>query len=168
MQAEYRSHLREQHFQEALRAAKDETHARGSEVNEALDAVSREKEVAERQALEAASAMEAQHMRAAEELEHEYERKLAAEAARWEALRKDKEDVQCQLEERIYSLALAGHPPTRSDFFRKIVVSPSRNLDQRDVRTEDLRRIFEAFERGEDPAPADPKTAWLPPPTRQY
>jgi hypothetical protein len=48
-------------------------------------------------------------MKAAEELEHEYERKLASEAARWEALRKDKEDVQCQLEERIYSLAVAGH-----------------------------------------------------------
>ena len=64
--------------------------------------------------------------------------------------------------------ALAGHPATRSDFLRKIVVSPSRNLDQRDVRTEDLRRIFEAFERGEDPAPAPPQTAWLPAPTRQY
>jgi hypothetical protein len=65
--------------------------------------------------------------------------------------------------------ALAGHhPPTRSDFYRKIVVSPSRNGDQRNARIEDLRRIFEAFERGEDPAPADPKTAWLPPPTRQY
>ena len=47
-------------------------------------------------------------MKAAEELEHLYERKLAAEAARWEALRKEKEDVQSQLEERIYSLALAG------------------------------------------------------------
>ena len=66
------------------------------------------------------------------------------------------------------SLALARHPPTRSHFLRKIVVSPSRNGDQRDARTEDLRRIFEAFERGEDPAPAPPQTAWLPPPTRQY
>ena len=65
--------------------------------------------------------------------------------------------------------ALAGHPATRSDFFRKIVVSPSRNGGaERDARIEDLCRIFEAFERGEDPAPADPKAAWLPPPTRQY
>ena len=64
--------------------------------------------------------------------------------------------------------ALAGHPPTRSDFFRKIVVSPSRNGDQRDARTEDLRRIFEAFVRGGDPAPAPPQTAWLPAPTRRY
>jgi len=64
--------------------------------------------------------------------------------------------------------ALAGHPATRSDFLRKIVVSPSRNLDEQDARTEDLRRIFEAFERGEDPAPAPPQTAWLPAPTRQY
>jgi len=47
-------------------------------------------------------------MRAAEELEHLYERKLAAEAARWEALRKDKEDMQCELEERIYALVVAG------------------------------------------------------------
>ena len=66
------------------------------------------------------------------------------------------------------SLALARHPPTRSDFYRKIVVSPSRNGDQQDARTEDLRRIFEAFERGEDPAPAPPETAWLPAPTRRY
>ena len=27
---------------------------------------------------------------------------------------------------------------------------------------------FETFERGEDPAPADPKAAWLRPPTRRY
>ena len=66
------------------------------------------------------------------------------------------------------SLALARHPPTRSDFLRKIVVSPSRNLDEQDERTEDLRRIFEAFERGEDPAPAPPEAAWLPAPTRRY
>ena len=64
--------------------------------------------------------------------------------------------------------ALAGHPATRSDFLRKIVVSPSRNLDEQDERIDDHRRIFEAFERGEDPAPAPPKVAWLRPPTRQY
>ena len=64
--------------------------------------------------------------------------------------------------------ALVGHPATRSDFYRKIVVSPSRNGDQRDARIEDLRRIFEAFVRGEDPAPAPPETAWLPAPTRRY
>ena len=66
------------------------------------------------------------------------------------------------------SLALARHPPTRSDFLRKIVVSPSRNLDEQDARTEDLRRIFEAFERGEDPAPAPPEASWLRQPTRRY
>jgi len=64
--------------------------------------------------------------------------------------------------------ALAGHPATRSDFLRKIVVSPSRNLDEQDARTEDLRRIFEAFERGEDPAPAPPEASWLRQPTRRY
>ena len=66
------------------------------------------------------------------------------------------------------SLALARHPPTRSDFLRKIVVSPSRNGAERDARINDLRRTFEAFVRGEDPAPAPPQTAWLPAPTRQY
>ena len=66
------------------------------------------------------------------------------------------------------SLALARHPPTRSDFLRKIVVSPSRNGAERDERIDDLCRIFEAFERGEDPAPAPPEAAWLPPPTRRY
>ena len=66
------------------------------------------------------------------------------------------------------ALALARHPPTRSDFLRKIVVSPSRNLDEQDARTEDLRRIFEAFERGEDPAPAPPEASWLRQPTRRY
>ena len=64
--------------------------------------------------------------------------------------------------------ALAGHPATRNDFLRKIVVSPSRNLDEQDERIEDLRRIFEAFERGEDPAPAPPEAAWLRRPTRRY
>ena len=66
------------------------------------------------------------------------------------------------------AVALTGHPATRSDFYRKIVVSPSRNGAERDARINDLRRTFEAFVRGEDPAPAPPETAWLPAPTRQY
>ena len=36
-------------------------------------------------------------MRAAEELEHLYEKKLAAEAARFEAMRMEKEDMQSQV-----------------------------------------------------------------------
>ena len=75
-----------------------------SEAHERTEALKRLKESGEREALEALQTVEAAHMRAAEELEHLYERKLAVEAARWEALRKDKEDVQCQLEERIYAL----------------------------------------------------------------
>ena len=34
---------------------------------------------------------------------------LHSNQARWEALRKDKEDVQCQLEERIFSLHRLAH-----------------------------------------------------------
>ena len=109
MQSEYQSHLREQYFQETLRKAEEDAHMRMMEANDVLDEVRHAKDIQAREAAEAMAAMEAAHMKAAEELEHEYERKLAAEAARWEALRKDKEDVQCQLEERIYSLAMAGH-----------------------------------------------------------
>ena len=77
-------------------------------LQEALEELRRSKLDDTRESSEQLAAQETAHMKAAEELEHEYERKLAAEAARWEALRKDKEDVQCQLEERIYSLAVAG------------------------------------------------------------
>ena len=59
--------------------------------NERLEAVRRTKEAQEREAAEAMQTMEVAHMRAAEELENLYERKLAAEAARFEALRQEKE-----------------------------------------------------------------------------
>ena len=115
------------------------------EANELLDEVRREKEVAGREAAEAEGAMEAAHMRAAEALEHEYERKLAAEAARWEALRRDKDDVQCQLEERIYSLAVAGHDnesrlKRERDEIRK---SGVQKADEQEGRLRDVRKRYE-------------------------
>jgi hypothetical protein len=108
MQNEYQSHMREQYFQDALKKQKEEAREKMAEGSERYEELRRAKEAQAREAAEAASAQDASHMKAAEELEHLYERKLAAEAARWEALRREKEDVQCQLEERIYSLALAG------------------------------------------------------------
>lgn len=108
MQSEYQSHLREQYFQDALTKQKAEAHAKLVEASEHYDELRVAKEAMAREMQEQMLAQDAAHMKAAEELEHLYERKLAAEAARWESLRKEKEDVQSQLEERIYSLALAG------------------------------------------------------------
>ena len=108
MQSEYQSHLREQYFQDALSKQKADAHGKLVEASEHYDELRVSKEAMQREMMEQMQAQDAAHMKAAEELEHLYERKLAAEAARWEALRKEKEDVQSQLEERIYSLALAG------------------------------------------------------------
>ena len=108
MQAEYQAHLREQTFQEQLRLEKLAKEEALAEAAREQDDLRRMMDVSERESAEGAQGMEAAHMKAAEELEHLYERKLAAEAARWEALRKDKEDMQCELEERIYALVVAG------------------------------------------------------------
>ena len=108
LQSEYQSHLAEQTFQEQLRLERQAREEALHEAAERYKGLERCLEAAEREAAEAAQSMEGAHMRAAEELEHLYERKLAAEAARWEALRKDKEDMQCELEERIYALVVAG------------------------------------------------------------
>ena len=108
LQSEYQSHLAEQTFQEQLRLERQAREEALHEAAERYKGLERFLEAAEREAAEAAQSMEGAHMRAAEELEHLYERKLAAEAARWEALRKDKEDMQCELEERIYALVVAG------------------------------------------------------------
>ena len=145
MQAEYQSHLREQYFQDTLRKQETDAHEKLHGAHEAIEDLRREREVEARGAQEAAAAVEAAHMKAAEELEHEYERKLAAEAARWEALRRDKEDVQCQLEERIYSLAVAGHDneaklKRERDEIRKL--SKGREEDA-EVRLKEVHKRYE-------------------------
>ena len=104
MQAEYQQHLREQRFQDELRTVKESGAVALQEAQECFEAQARLKLAGEREFAEERQATEAAHMKVAEELEHLYERKLATEAARWEALRKEKEDGQCQLEEKIYSL----------------------------------------------------------------
>merc|ERR1712086_92149 len=59
------------------------------------------KEKQELEAAEAIQSMEEAHMKAAEELEALYERKLAMHAARYEEMRAARDDVQCQFEEKI-------------------------------------------------------------------
>ena len=152
MQSEYQTHLREQYFEDTLRKEKEMAHAKMSEASEMLEELKREKDVMSREYVEADSAAEAAHMKAAEELEHEYERKLAAEAARWEALRKDKEDVQCQLEERIYSLAVAGHDneaklKRERDEVRKVASAKSEEAE--DILSEERKKHQEMLEQEE-------------------
>ena len=102
MQAEYQTHLKEQYYLDQIKKDKEEAQATLEGANERLEGVKRTKEAQEREASEAMQAMEVAHMRAAEELENLYERKLASEAARFEALRQEKEDMQCQFEERLF------------------------------------------------------------------
>ena len=104
MQAEYQAHLTEQYYLDQIKKEKEDAHAALELANERFDTLTRQKEVLEREHAERVQAMEVAHMRVAEELENLYERKLATEVARWEALRKEKDDMQCRLEERIYGL----------------------------------------------------------------
>ena len=98
MQAEYQTHLKEQYFLDQIKKDKEEAQASLDGANERLEGLKRVKEAQEREAAESMQSMEVAHMRAAEELENLYERKLAAESARFEALRQEKEDMQCQFE----------------------------------------------------------------------
>ena len=98
MQAEYQTHLKEQYYLDQIKKDKEESQTSLEGANERLEGVKRTKEAQGREASEVMQAMEVAHMRAAEELENLYERKLAAEAARFEALRQEKEDMQCQFE----------------------------------------------------------------------
>ena len=89
MQAEYQTHLKEQYYLDQIKKDKEESQKSLDGSNERLEALKRSKEAQEREAAEAMQSMEVAHMRAAEELENLYERKLAAESARWEALRQE-------------------------------------------------------------------------------
>ena len=104
MQAEYQAHLTEQYYLDQIKKEKEDANAALEAANDRLEALSRQKEAQEREASERGQAMEVAHMKVAEEVENLYERKLATEVARWEALRKEKDDMQCRLEERIYAL----------------------------------------------------------------
>jgi len=104
MQAEYQAHLTEQYYLDQIKKEKEDAHGVLEVANERFETLARQKEALEREHAEKVQAMEVAHMRVAEELENLYERKLTTEVARWEALRKEKDDMQCRLEEQIYAL----------------------------------------------------------------
>lgn len=66
-----------------------------------FEALRRRKEQQELEAVEAIQNMERAHMKAAEELEALYEKKLAIEAQRYRALLHEKEDMECSYEEQL-------------------------------------------------------------------
>lgn len=111
LQAEYHTHLKEQYYLDQIKKDKEDAQAALDAANERYEGLRRAKEEEARAAEEATEAMEVAHMRAAEELEHLYEKKLAAEAARFEAMRMEKEDMQSQVTAPAYlSVLTCSHP----------------------------------------------------------
>jgi len=107
-QAEYQAHVREQKFAEELRRARAEGEAALAAAEARTAEVAGEAAAREEAAAAAAEAKEAAHMRAAEELEHLYERKLALEAARYEALRRKAEEAEVAFEQEIHAAHAAA------------------------------------------------------------
>jgi len=98
---EYKVHMTEQYYTEMLKKQQaDQDTLRESE-QQRYETLKRMKEKQELEAAEAIQSMEEAHMKAAEELEALYERKLAMHAARYEEMRAARDDVQCQFEEKI-------------------------------------------------------------------
>ena len=60
------------------------------------------------------------------------------------------------------------HHPSRSQFLRTVVVSPSKKLDQELERCEDLKRLFDLVVSEKTETPPKPKAEWLATPRRQY
>lgn len=60
------------------------------------------------------------------------------------------------------------HHPSRSQFLRTVVVSPSKKLDQEVDRRKDLKRLFDLVVSEEEETPPEPKADWLATPRRQY
>ena len=65
--------------------------------------------------------------------------------------------------------ALADHhPKSQSQFFRTVVVSPSKTWKQELDRREDLKRLFDLVVSEKTETPPEPKADWLATPRRQY
>jgi len=98
---EYKVHMKEQYYTELLKKQQaDQDSLRESE-QQRYETLKRMKEKQELEAAEAIQSMEEAHMKAAEELEALYERKLAMHAARYDEMKGAKDDIQCEFEERI-------------------------------------------------------------------
>ena len=101
MQSEYKLHLHDQDWNERTKKMKEEMEAARSASESRFEALRRRKEQQELEAVEAIQNMERAHMKAAEELEALYEKKLAIEAQRYRALLHEKEDMECSYEEQL-------------------------------------------------------------------
>ena len=60
------------------------------------------------------------------------------------------------------------HHPSRSQFLRTVVVSPSKDSDQEVDRRKDLKRLFDLVVNEEEETPPEPKADWLATPRQQY
>merc|ERR1719199_660328 len=101
VQSEYKLHLHEQDANEKTKKMKEEMEAARSASEARFEALRRRKEQQELEAVEAIQNMERAHMKAAEELESLYEKKLSIEAQRYRALLHEKEDMECSYEEQL-------------------------------------------------------------------
>jgi hypothetical protein len=101
IQSEYKLHLLEQEWTEKLKKVKEETEIAKGGAEARFEALRRRKEQQELEMQEQMQEMERTHMKAAEELESLYERKLAIESNRFKVLLSEKEDMECSYEEQM-------------------------------------------------------------------
>lgn len=98
---EYKVHMKEQYYTELLKKQQADQDALRESEQQRYETLKRMKEKQELEAAEAIQSMEEAHMKAAEELEALYERKLAMHAARYDEMKGAKDDIQCEFEEKI-------------------------------------------------------------------
>lgn len=170
MQAAFQQHQQEQDAAKALKREKEEARARAEEAAQRYEALERAKERQAREATQAGEAAEAAHMRAAEELEYLYERKLAAEAARYEALVHQKDDMQSAFEERMLEMQarfreeLAGAAAEADRLRREATQTRSALEAERSALKESYEEVRRECEcRAEGGAPAHRRAPAFPP-----
>jgi len=98
---EYKVHMKEQYYTELIKKQQAVQDGLRESEQQRYETLKRMKEKQELEAAEAIQSMEEAHMKAAEELEALYERKLAMHAARYDEMKGAKDDIQCEFEERI-------------------------------------------------------------------
>jgi WD40 repeat protein len=101
IQAEYKLHLCEQEWSEKHRKLKEELESSKGAAENKFDALMRSKDQQELEAAESIHNLERAHLKAADELESLYEKKLAMEARRFKDMLQEKEDMECSYEEQI-------------------------------------------------------------------
>ncbi|KAJ1618791.1 quinon protein alcohol dehydrogenase-like superfamily, partial [Pavlovales sp. CCMP2436] len=128
LQAHFKLHQREAEFARGLKKEKDDAASRSDEAAARYELLARTRDRNERETGEKERATEVAHMRAAEELEHLYERKLAAEAARYESLSQQKADMQSAFEERM--LTTQGQHTQELENYQNELESVSREAER--------------------------------------